>query len=61
MKKKVKSLSLDQNRTLRSECQSPEARLKEIWEAGLKSSVAGDMDDVFDRVLKTLNSAGHVM
>jgi len=46
---------------LRADRPSPEARLRELWDAGLESGMAGDVDEVFDRVLRTLNSAGHVM
>jgi len=46
---------------LRADRPSPVASLRELWDAGLESGVAGDVDEVFDRVLRTLNSAGHVM
>lgn len=51
----------DEIMDLRADRPSPEARVRELWDAGLESDVAGDVDEVFDRVLKTLNSAGHVM
>ena len=46
---------------LRSQGPTAEARLRELWDIGLESGVAGDVDEVFDRVLKTLNSTGRVM
>ena len=61
MNKKAESLILDQNWALSFNGQRPEVSLKELWDAGLESGVAGDVDEVFDRVLRTLNSAGHVM
>ena len=46
---------------LRSQGPTAETRLRELWDVGLESGVAGNVDEVFDRVLKTLNSTGRVM
>ena len=51
----------DEIADLRIQRPSAEKTLRELWEDGLASGEAGDMDEVFDRVIKTLNPAGSAM
>ena len=51
----------DEIADLRLQRPSAEKILLGLWEDGLASGEAGDMDERFDRVVKTLNRAGHAM
>ncbi len=51
----------DEIADLRLNRPAAENRLRDLWDDGLASGDAGDVDEVFDRVLKTLNPVGRAM